>query len=157
MAVHEPEYDLLIRPIDSQTKGPVEPAHKFEVRLEPDYYTNEKSAHPHSLSGKKELILVAGTSFTHIIRGRKGLRSSQVEVSYANVISRQVHQEEDSQFSKDGFKRFLCSGLRRSNRIVGGKLQELGSYHQCYRLDGRLVAIGVLDLLPNCISSVYLM
>lgn len=30
-----------------------------------------------------------------------------------------------------------------------------GSYHQCYRLDGELIAIGVLDLLPNCVSSVY--
>ncbi len=25
----------------------------------------------------------------------------------------------------------------------------------CYRLDGKLVAIGVLDLLPTCVSSVY--
>ena len=30
-----------------------------------------------------------------------------------------------------------------------------GSYHQIYRLDGRLVAIGVLDILPACVSSVY--
>lgn len=33
----------------------------------------------------------------------------------------------------------------------------IGSYHQCYRLDGRLIAMGVLDLLPHCVSSVYLM
>lgn len=26
---------------------------------------------------------------------------------------------------------------------------------QCYRLDGKLVAIGVIDLLPHCVSSVY--
>ncbi len=32
----------------------------------------------------------------------------------------------------------------------------LGSYHQCYRLDGKLVAIAVLDLLPHAVSSVYL-
>lgn len=32
----------------------------------------------------------------------------------------------------------------------------LGSYHQCYRLDGKLVAVGVLDLLPHAVSSVYL-
>lgn len=36
-----------------------------------------------------------------------------------------------------------------------GKRRPLGSYHQCYRLDGKLVAIGVLDLLPDCVSSVY--
>lgn len=33
---------------------------------------------------------------------------------------------------------------------------KLGSYHQCYRIDGKLVAVGVLDLLPHAVSSVYL-
>lgn len=36
-----------------------------------------------------------------------------------------------------------------------GKERKLGSFHQCYRLDGKLVAIGVLDLLPDCVSAVY--
>lgn len=36
-----------------------------------------------------------------------------------------------------------------------GRKRRLGSYHQCYRLDGVLVAVGVLDLLPQCVSSVY--
>ena len=30
-----------------------------------------------------------------------------------------------------------------------------GSYHQLYRLDGELVAMAVLDILPSCVSSVY--
>jgi len=30
-----------------------------------------------------------------------------------------------------------------------------GSYHQLYRLNGKLIAIGVLDILPECVSSVY--
>ena len=31
-----------------------------------------------------------------------------------------------------------------------------GSYHQLYRLDRRLVAVGVVDILPSGLSSVYL-
>jgi arginyl-tRNA---protein transferase len=31
------------RPIDKETKEPIEPAHKFEVTLEPDTFTEEKS------------------------------------------------------------------------------------------------------------------
>ena len=31
----------------------------------------------------------------------------------------------------------------------------MGSYHQLYRLDGRLIAFSVLDLLPHCVSGVY--
>ncbi|CAM9227330.1 unnamed protein product [Ectocarpus sp. 4 AP-2014] len=30
-----------------------------------------------------------------------------------------------------------------------------GSYHQLYRIDGKLVAVGVVDVLPKCLSSVY--
>uniref|UniRef100_A0A182R8Z4 Arginyl-tRNA--protein transferase 1 n=1 Tax=Anopheles funestus TaxID=62324 RepID=A0A182R8Z4_ANOFN len=33
--------------------------------------------------------------------------------------------------------------------------QEYGSYHQQYWLDDRLIAVGVIDVLPNCVSSVY--
>ncbi|KAL8654423.1 MAG: hypothetical protein Q9210_001517 [Variospora velana] len=69
---------------------------------------------------------------------------------------RQVHKESQGEISKHGFKRFLCSGMGQSSRLKDGVEQKLGSYHQCYRLDGRLVAIGVLDLLPSCVSSVYL-
>ncbi|EAL73101.1 hypothetical protein DDB_G0269024 [Dictyostelium discoideum AX4] len=30
-----------------------------------------------------------------------------------------------------------------------------GSFHQYYRLDGKLVGVGVIDILPECLSSVY--
>ena len=68
-----------------------------------------------------------------------------------------VHHEEPFQISERGFKRFLCSGLGQATIVEGGREKCLGSYHQCYRLDGRLIAMGVLDLLPDCVSSVYLM
>lgn len=31
-----------------------------------------------------------------------------------------------------------------------------GAYHQHYYIDDQLVAVGVIDILPGCISSVYL-
>ncbi|KAH9534067.1 hypothetical protein CY35_18G087300 [Sphagnum magellanicum] len=31
-----------------------------------------------------------------------------------------------------------------------------GSFHQQYRIDGKLVAVGVVDILPHCLSSKYL-
>ncbi|KAI4188857.1 MAG: hypothetical protein L6R41_001878 [Letrouitia leprolyta] len=74
---------------------------------------------------------------------------------YANY-QHHVHKEGPSQITKSGFRRFLCSGLGQSSRLKDGVMQKLGSYHQCYRLEGRLVAMGVLDLLPGCVSSVYL-
>ncbi|KAI0396006.1 arginine-tRNA-protein transferase [Xylariaceae sp. FL0594] len=68
-----------------------------------------------------------------------------------------VHKEDPSEISRDGFRRFLCdSPLRRKTVVLpDGREKRLGSYHQCYRLDGKLVAIGVLDLLPDAVSAVY--
>jgi len=64
-----------------------------------------------------------------------------------------VHKEGPSEITPTGFKRFLCgSPLERRTEPSG---QKLGSYHHCYRLDGRLIAMSVLDLLPHGVSGVY--
>jgi arginine-tRNA-protein transferase len=69
-----------------------------------------------------------------------------------------VHHEPPSRISKKGFKNFLCSSpLLRSTETSDGCGRRFGSYHQCYRIDGELMALGVLDLLPECVSAVYFM
>ncbi|KAI1105070.1 arginine-tRNA-protein transferase [Jackrogersella minutella] len=68
-----------------------------------------------------------------------------------------VHQESPSSISREGFRRFLCSSTLKREKYTApdGRERQLGSFHHCYRLDGQLVAIGVLDLLPDCVSAVY--
>jgi arginine-tRNA-protein transferase len=68
-----------------------------------------------------------------------------------------VHKDLPFERTRSSFKRFLCDSPLRNEIVVmpDGRKRLLGSYHQCYRLDGKLVAIGVLDLLPDCVSSVY--
>ncbi|KAH6850908.1 arginine-tRNA-protein transferase [Chaetomium sp. MPI-CAGE-AT-0009] len=68
-----------------------------------------------------------------------------------------VHREPADKISRHGFKRFLCNSPLSRGSMVGpnGKERQLGSFHQCYRIDGKLVAVGVLDLLPDCVSAVY--
>lgn len=68
----------------------------------------------------------------------------------------QIHKDPEWRWSESSFKRFLCTGLDRKIVKIRGRTKKLGSYHQCYRLDGKLVAVGVLDLLPHAVSSVYL-
>ena len=70
---------------------------------------------------------------------------------------RVVHREPPSKISRNGFSRFLCKSPLERRAMLGpdGKERKLGSYHQCYRIDGKLVAVGVLDLLPDCVSAVY--
>ena len=65
-----------------------------------------------------------------------------------------VHSSTPENITARGFKNFLCnSPLETRTEPATGK--RLGSWHQCYRLDGRLVAMAVLDLLPECVSGVY--
>ena len=45
---------------------------------------------------------------------------------------------------------FLCTSPLQSDDA------EYGAFHQHYRVDGVLIAVGVVDILPLCLSSVYL-
>lgn len=112
--IHEAEIDKL--------KCPPQPAHKLEVTLESDAFTEEKYA---------------------------------VFENYQRI----VHKEGPTSISKKGFKRFLCNSPVRPEVCTdaNGRQRKVGSFHQCYRLDGKLVAVGVLDLLPEAVSAVYFM
>lgn len=72
---------------------------------------------------------------------------------------RVVHNEDPATISRKGFKRFLCNSPVRPDiwTDANGRQRKVGSFHQCYRLDGKLVAVGVLDLLPEAVSAVYFM
>lgn len=72
-----------------------------------------------------------------------------------------VHHDTESTVS--GFKRFLVTTPLQEEAIPypaerpSHLPQVYGSHHQLYRIDGKLVAVGVLDILPRCVSSVYFM
>ncbi|XP_038296718.1 arginyl-tRNA--protein transferase 1 isoform X8 [Canis lupus familiaris] len=54
------------------------------------------------------------------------------------------------------FTRFLCSSPLEAENPPHGPDCGYGSFHQQYWLDGRIIAVGVIDILPYCVSSVYL-
>lgn len=71
-----------------------------------------------------------------------------------------VHREDVSRWKMKDFQRFLCSGIKRSPAVINKSNEsenKLGSWHQCYRLDGKLIAVAVLDLIPSGVSSVYVL
>ncbi|AOA65200.1 Arginyl-tRNA--protein transferase 1 [Komagataella phaffii CBS 7435] len=95
------------------------------------------------------------------------------EAKYALFKKYQMVVHGDKDVTEEGFKRFLCD-----NPFVDSKEDDelgywkslnswkdpqfssngsefLGGVHECYYIDGKLAAIAVLDLLPNCVSSVY--
>ena len=65
-----------------------------------------------------------------------------------------VHGDADEDLTLEKYQRFLCdSPLTLTPTQADGVA--LGSFHVEYRIDGRLVMVDVVDVLPQCLSSVY--
>lgn len=67
-----------------------------------------------------------------------------------------VHADPPAKVTSTQFKRFLCDASLEPRAVPGGPSHGLGGFHQQYLIDGKIVCVGVLDVLPNCVSSVYL-
>uniref|UniRef100_A0A3B4BUY0 Arginyl-tRNA--protein transferase 1 n=1 Tax=Pygocentrus nattereri TaxID=42514 RepID=A0A3B4BUY0_PYGNA len=67
-----------------------------------------------------------------------------------------VHGDSPFECDESQFKRFLCDSPLEAETSPDGPDVGYGSFHQQYWLDGRIVAVGVIDILPSCVSSVYL-
>ncbi|XP_056903745.1 arginyl-tRNA--protein transferase 1 isoform X4 [Takifugu flavidus] len=67
-----------------------------------------------------------------------------------------IHGDDPNECSETEFRRFLCDSPLEAEYSVDGPTMGYGSFHQQYWLDGQIVAVGVIDILPTCVSSVYL-
>ncbi|VDK31142.1 unnamed protein product [Gongylonema pulchrum] len=77
--------------------------------------------------------------------------SFELYKNYQNSIHK------DTQCTRRGFTDFLTdSPLFSDEEGAENKSVALGTYHQQYYLDGQLIAVGVVDILPRCLSSKYL-
>ncbi|XP_023937280.1 arginyl-tRNA--protein transferase 1 [Bicyclus anynana] len=66
-----------------------------------------------------------------------------------------VHGDRPDKCSESQFTGFLVQSPLLEEYSEGGPASGYGSFHQQYWLDGKLIAVGVLDILPKCVSSVY--
>lgn len=71
-----------------------------------------------------------------------------------------VHGDKPDKVTSEGFKRFLCDSPlfdnQTRNAVKDIHPKKYGSYHLIHKIDNRIFAVGVLDILPTSISSVYL-
>jgi arginyl-tRNA--protein-N-Asp/Glu arginylyltransferase len=67
---------------------------------------------------------------------------------------RTIHKEVDKEHTEKGYTRFLCNAPFPATGWNGDTTY--GAFHHHYRIDGKLIAVGVVDILPTCLSSVYL-
>ncbi|KAE8224743.1 hypothetical protein CF319_g2402 [Tilletia indica] len=76
-----------------------------------------------------------------------------------------VHKDAPGSNTHNSWKRFLVNNSFHTQQDINDRgpvdlssddAIPYGGYHQEWRLDGELIAVGVLDILPSCVSSVYL-
>ncbi|CAG2219002.1 ATE1 [Mytilus edulis] len=97
---------------------------------------------------------------------RSNPRSQEFEDSFKESHSvyhsyqMKIHGDPPSKPSEAQYTRFLCDSpleeTKGEDKTHGRVSMGYGSFHQHYILDGKIIAVGVVDILPHCISSVYL-
>ncbi|XP_045775221.1 arginyl-tRNA--protein transferase 1 isoform X1 [Maniola jurtina] len=68
-----------------------------------------------------------------------------------------VHGDRPEKCSESQFTEFLVQSPLLEEHSEEAPPCGYGSFHQQYWLDGKLIAVGVIDILPKCVSSVYFM
>uniref|UniRef100_A0A803M3R8 Arginyl-tRNA--protein transferase n=1 Tax=Chenopodium quinoa TaxID=63459 RepID=A0A803M3R8_CHEQI len=71
----------------------------------------------------------------------------------------QVHNDEPGDINQQSYRRFLVDSPLIYVPPTGDDTVPscgFGAFHQQYRIDGRLIAVGVIDILPKSLSSKYL-
>ena len=85
-------------------------------------------------------------------------RSSFVEEEFELWKKYQVavHGDSEDELRRSSYERFLVdSPLIEVPPGAGAPSVGYGAFHQQYRLDGELIAVGVIDVLPTGLSSKY--
>lgn len=82
----------------------------------------------------------------------------EVEFDLFKKYQTQHHHDEPESVTRESFIRFLCDSPLVSEPAScdrGIPAPGYGSFHQQYWVDGKLIAVGVVDILPRCLSSKY--
>ncbi|KAG0142472.1 hypothetical protein CROQUDRAFT_662482 [Cronartium quercuum f. sp. fusiforme G11] len=67
----------------------------------------------------------------------------------------EIHKDPPEKLSRSSFRAFLCNNPFPTPPHSSTFPPALGSYHASYFLDHQLIALSVIDILPEGISSVY--
>ncbi|XP_047346528.1 arginyl-tRNA--protein transferase 1 isoform X4 [Vespa velutina] len=89
------------------------------------------------------------------VRTEEFLKSLDISANLYKKYQMAIHGDEPEECNKKTFVNFLVESPLQEWIPENGPPQGYGSFHEQYWLDNELIAIGVIDILPSCVSSVY--
>ena len=78
-----------------------------------------------------------------------------IQEAYELYNSYHIAKHDKPKKSRYSYCEHVVNSPMRNQYSKGGPI-EYGTYHQLYRLDGKLVAVGVIDIIPNGVISIYM-
>jgi len=108
------------------------------------YVDSEKLVH------KLEIRLVQSSP-----KSKELIRTMEQSHAVYSRYQQIVHNDPPNKCTMSQYQRFLVDSPLQPCRMSSGTSCGYGSFHQQYWLDGKLIAVAVVDILPNCVSSVY--
>ncbi|XP_012218425.2 arginyl-tRNA--protein transferase 1 isoform X1 [Linepithema humile] len=89
------------------------------------------------------------------VRSEEFLNTFDASANLYKKYQMAIHGDLPDQCDKKSFFNFLVKSPLQQWTPDSGPLQGYGSFHEQYWLDNELIAVGVIDILPFGISSVY--
>ncbi|XP_050450736.1 arginyl-tRNA--protein transferase 1 isoform X5 [Cataglyphis hispanica] len=83
------------------------------------------------------------------------LKTSKKSYEVYKKYQMMIHGDQAEEITEQQYTRFLVKSPLQQWTPNSGPSQGYGSFHEQYWLDNELIAVGVIDILPSCISSVY--
>ncbi|XP_070489763.1 arginyl-tRNA--protein transferase 1 isoform X2 [Chironomus tepperi] len=88
-----------------------------------------------------------------LVRSTEGATDSILELFQS--YQKKVHNDPPEKNSRRSYERFLVNSPLQLRKDGNSPPEGFGSFHYQYYIDGELIAVGVIDILPSCVSSVY--
>ncbi|XP_076669911.1 arginyltransferase 1 isoform X1 [Andrena cerasifolii] len=83
------------------------------------------------------------------------LKTSKASYKVYKKYQTTIHRDPEEKVTEEQFTRFLVKSSLQPLSPGNGPPDGYGSFHDQYWLDDKLIAVGVIDILPYCVSSVY--
>ncbi|GAB2288361.1 hypothetical protein Dimus_022694 [Dionaea muscipula] len=121
--------------------------------------TSKKSPHQYESKGHNKVSEQSKVKLRKLEIKLKRSSFDPEEFALYRKYQLQVHNDTPDHVTRNSYVRFLVeSPLVFVPPTGDGTVPPsgFGSFHQQYVIDGQLVAVGVVDILPKCLSSKYL-